>query len=97
MKNKIIKFSASWCAPCKAMKPIFDKVSSMKEFENLEFLSYDIEEDEDGVELVEKYNIRNVPTIVIADEDNEPIKKIIGLINEKELINLIKDNTNYES
>jgi thioredoxin-related protein len=49
------------------------------------------------VELVEKYNIRNVPTIVIADEDDEPIKKIIGLVSEKELINLIKDNTNYES
>lgn len=97
MSNKIIKFSASWCGPCKMMKPIFDKVSSMEEFKNIEFISYDIEEDEQGVELVEKYNIRNVPTIVIADEDDEPIKKIIGLVSEKELINLIKDNTNYES
>jgi thioredoxin 1 len=97
MSNKIIKFSASWCGPCKMMKPTFDKVSSMEEFKNIEFISYDIEEDEQGVELVEKYNIRNVPTIVIADEDDEPIKKIIGLVSEKELINLIKDNTNYES
>lgn len=79
------------------IKPTFDKVSSMEEFKNIEFISYDIEEDEQGVELVEKYNIRNVPTIVIADEDDEPIKKIIGLVSEKELINLIKDNTNYES
>lgn len=97
MSHKIIKFSASWCGPCKMMKPTFDKVSSMEEFKNIEFISYDIEEDEQGVELVEKYNIRNVPTIVIADEDDEPIKKIIGLVSEKELINLIKDNTNYES
>lgn len=97
MSNKIIKFSASWCGPCKMIKPTFDKVSSMEEFKNIEFISYDIEEDEQGVELVEKYNIRNVPTIVIADEDDEPIKKIIGLVSEKELINLIKDNTNYES
>lgn len=97
MSNKIIKFSASWCGPCKMMKPTFDKVSSMEEFKKIEFISYDIEEDEQGVELVEKYNIRNVPTIVIADEDDEPIKKIIGLVSEKELINLIKDNTNYES
>ena len=97
MSNKIIKFSASWCGPCKMMKPTFDKVSSMEEFKNIEFISYDIEEDEQGVELVEKYNIKNVPTIVIADEDDEPIKKIIGLVSEKELINLIKDNTNYES
>lgn len=79
------------------IKPTFDKVSSMEEFKKIEFISYDIEEDEQGVELVEKYNIRNVPTIVIADEDDEPIKKIIGLVSEKELINLIKDNTNYES
>lgn len=97
MSNKIIKFSASWCGPCKMIKPTFEKVSSMEEFKNIEFISYDIEEDEQGVELVEKYNIRNVPTIVIADEDDEPIKKIIGLVSEKELINLIKDNTNYES
>lgn len=68
----------------------------MDEFKNIQFLSYDIEEDEEGVELVEKFNIRNVPTIVIVDANDNPMKKIIGLIKENELINTIKDTVKYE-
>ena len=56
MSIKILKFSSTWCAPCKAMQPIFDKVSKNEEFKDIEFCSYDIENDDDGVELVEKYN-----------------------------------------
>jgi thioredoxin 1 len=93
---KIIKFSSTWCAPCKAMSPIFKKISEMDEFKNIQFLSYDIEEDEEGVELVEKFNIRNIPTIVIVDANDNPMKKIIGLIKENELINTIKETVKYE-
>jgi thiol-disulfide isomerase/thioredoxin len=78
------------------MKPIFEKVKERNEFAKIEFVSYDIEEDEDGIELVEKYNIKNIPTIVIVDGNNNPMKKIIGLVQEDELVNIIRDTTKYE-
>jgi thioredoxin-related protein len=79
------------------MQPIFDKVSKNEEFKDIEFCSYDIENDDDGVELVEKYNIRNIPSIVIVDGNNNTMKKIIGLVQENELVNIIKDTIKYES
>lgn len=96
MEVKIIKFSSEWCGPCKAMAPIFKKISEMDEFKDIEFIAYDIEEDEKGVELVEEFHIRNVPTIVIVGKNGEPIRKIIGLVQEQELINIIKDTVQYE-
>lgn len=95
MAVKILKFSAEWCAPCKMMQPIFTKISTMEEFKNIEFKSYDIENDEKGIELVNTFNIKNIPTIVILDNDDIVLKKIIGAINEKELIEIIKDSIKY--
>jgi thioredoxin 1 len=88
--RKIIKYSAVWCSPCKAFAPKFEKISKMEEFKDVEFLSLDIEDDE-SQESVEKYQIRNVPSVVITDNDGNISKKIIGNIPENDLINLIKE------
>jgi adenine-specific DNA-methyltransferase len=45
----------------------------MEEYKGIEFKSIDIENDEDGELLVEKYQIRSVPTIVLADENGDLI------------------------
>jgi thioredoxin 1 len=97
MSVKILKFSSTWCAPCQAMQPIFDRVSKNEMFKDIKFCSYDIDNDDEGVELVEKYNIRNIPSIVIVDGNNNAMKKIIGLVQENELIHVIKDTIKYES
>lgn len=91
MGLKVIKFSSSWCGPCKVMSPIYDKISKMEKYKNVNFLSYDIEEDEDGIELVEQFKIKNVPTIVFADENNNVIRKIIGLVQEDNLIEMLNE------
>ena len=43
--KKVIMFSAQWCGPCKAMKPMFDKAAKKVEDENIEmeFHVFDIE------------------------------------------------------
>lgn len=89
MSKKIIKFSASWCQPCKALAPKFEKISKMEEFKDFEFKTIDIEEDDDD-NLVEKYQIRSVPTIVMVNEDNIVEKKIVGNVQESSLIDFIK-------
>lgn len=82
---KVIKFSASWCHPCKTYEPIFDKVQDKMKNENLEFVKCDVDQEDT---MVEKYVIRNVPTTVI-ESDGKIVKRVSGVIKEEELESLI--------
>lgn len=94
MKKLIIKkFSAEWCGPCKAMAPIFKKVSQMQEFNDCIFIEYDVE-DENNADEVEKYHIMSLPTIIITNENGDEITKKVGSVSESNLISTIKEALN---
>lgn len=63
---KLIKFSAEWCGPCKAMNNVVNKV--LVKFPALEFEDIDVE---DNINIAEHYNVKNLPTFVIVDNDKE--------------------------
>lgn len=88
--TKILKFGASWCQPCRILSPIFHKVSNMAEFSNIDFYDLDID-DPDNAELVHNYQIRNVPTVLAVDENNEIVRKIVGAVPEHQFISMLKD------
>lgn len=87
---KILKFSASWCGPCRVFANTFKKVSEMEKYKDIEFKSIDIEEDE-GELYVEKYNIKSVPTILILDENDKIIYKLSGNIPLDDFISMINN------
>lgn len=58
---KILKFSASWCQPCKALTKTLQDVN----LSGFELQEVDIEENQ---VLATKYGIRNVPTMVMVDD-----------------------------
>lgn len=86
---KILKLSTSWCPPCRALAPIFDKVSKKKEFSDIEFISFNVEQDNDEP-LVRKFPVRSVPTLLVLDDNDEMMGKTQGYLNESELITFIK-------
>ena len=92
-KIKVNKFSAEWCVPCKVMGKTFDKVKELPEFNDVEFSEYDVDDDS-SADLVQKFQIRNIPTIIICDENNEQLGKIVGIVNESLLVQAINDNRN---
>lgn len=84
--KKIIRFTASWCIPCKQFAPIFDRVASNPEFSEWEFSVVDIEED---FESAQKWNVRSIPT-TIAFIDDSPVERIVGVISQESLEEKIK-------
>jgi len=91
MVKKIIDMSASWCGPCRVFAKTFEKVSEMEEYKDIEFKSLDVEEDEDGELMSEKFNIKSVPSTVLLDENDELIYKISGNISLTDFTSIIND------
>lgn len=79
---KVIKIGAEWCPQCK----VLDK--KLEGFDACELVVYDAEEDED---IVEKYHIRNIPVTLLLDENDNEVKRWVGLFNINELSEKIKE------
>ena len=66
----------------------------MEQYKDIEFKSIDIEADEDGELLTEKYNVRSVPTIVLLDENDEIVYKLMGNVSLKDFTEVINKANN---
>ena len=84
---KVLKFSASWCGPCRAYKPTFDKVSKMDEFSDIQFEDLDVDENE---ELAAKYGVRGVPATIFVNNKDEMVDRLAGLQTEQALVDKIR-------
>jgi thioredoxin 1 len=69
----VVKFSASWCSPCKKLEPILVKME--KEFPEVKVYSVDIDE---LTKLAKKYKILSVPSLLFFNEEKE-VTRIVGL------------------
>ncbi|KDQ06722.1 hypothetical protein BOTBODRAFT_181312 [Botryobasidium botryosum FD-172 SS1] len=84
-KVVIIDFTATWCPPCNAIAPYFEKFS--KEYSEVEFYKVDIDVDQvQGV--VQELGVRAMPTFKVF-KDGVKIGELLGA-NEKGLENLVK-------
>ena len=59
-KPVVVKFTASWCAPCRAFNPIL--LEAEKDHPHITFYEVDVEADP---ELAEDYEVRSLPTTLI--------------------------------
>lgn len=82
-KKVLVDFNASWCGPCKMLKPILEDVSSNND--SIKIVSINID-DED--ELADQYNVSSIPCLVLFDNGKE-IKRNIGLISKDDIEKLI--------
>ena len=74
--KKVIRFTASWCEPCKMLAKTLEDVQT-----NLPIEIVDI--DKDSNTAIE-FGIRGVPTMVMV-EDGNVLKRLVGMKSTKEL------------
>lgn len=86
-KLVLIDFSATWCGPCKQLSPIIDELHS--EYSNRVVIGkVDIEENND---IVNKYSIRNVPTLLFI-KNGKLVDKMVGAQTKSKLVEVIDKN-----
>ena len=77
----VLKFSASWCAPCKMLSKVIESIDTDIPFEEI-----DIDENQ---EYAKQFGIRGVPTLIMVDRDPiaglYEIKRKSGLISTPDL------------
>lgn len=83
----LVKFAATWCAPCKVVAPTIDKVKP--EFDTVKFQEVDVD---DHPNLAKYYKIRKIPTVIVF-RNGEEITRLIGSIKVDALRKALRDVT----
>lgn len=76
MVTKIYKVGSEWCGPCRLLK------QELKDFNLVPIIEIDADEDE---EFCEKYNIKNIPVLLLCDNNNNVLYRQVGFISKEDL------------
>ena len=82
MDKRVLRFTASWCQPCKMLAKNLESINSEVPVE-----VYDIDERTD---VAMDFGVRGVPTLVMMDGNTE-IKRMVGMKSLKELEDWFND------
>ena len=80
MVTVIYKVGAEWCGPCRQLK------QELKGFNLVPIIEIDADEDEG---FCEKYNIKNIPVLLLCYNNNNVLYRQVGLISKEDLIRKI--------
>jgi thioredoxin 1 len=86
-KNRLVlvDFWAAWCAPCRMMAPVLNDVAG--ELNGNSFVGkVNIEQYQS---LAQKFNVRNIPTMILF-RDGKEINRIVGVKNKEFLLQQIQ-------
>lgn len=80
----VIDFSASWCMPCRMLKPILERVA--EKCSDVSFYNVDIDENE---EIAKRYRIFSVPTLVCFKQGKK-LDSLVGLNSFEDIIEFVE-------
>jgi thioredoxin len=83
---KLWDFWATWCPPCRELKPTIEALAKIYEGK-IEVKSIDADENKD---LVEKFKVRAIPTLVFLDAKGNELSRIVGLVPKDTIVGRFK-------
>lgn len=86
----VVDFSATWCMPCRMLKPILERAT--ERFEDVDFFEIDIDDNE---EIAKRYRIFSVPTLVCF-KSGKKIDSLVGLNSYDDIVEFIENADNAE-
>ena len=83
-KKCLVDFYADWCGPCKMMAPVIEGIAD----ELGDAINVGKVNSDENMELVEKYGIMSIPTIMIFE--NGTVKKsFVGVTSKSEILDAL--------
>ena len=83
----VIQFSASWCGPCKILKPLMEELSNEMS-DKMKFFYHDIDSEPN---TPTRYGVRGVPTVMIF-KNGELKSQKVGSVPKSVLKTWLQDN-----
>ncbi len=80
----LVKFSAEWCAPCRAIQPAIDAV--VKERRDVTVLHVDVDAEQ---RLAERFAVRTVPMMLVF-RGGRPAGQLVGNASRPSLEKLLR-------
>ena len=81
---KVLKFYADWCGPCKGLSMVIKGAG-----DKIKVPIDDVNIDNELMMSVE-YGVRSVPTMILVDENGTELKRMVGAMNEEQLLDFLK-------
>jgi thioredoxin 1 len=83
---KLWDFWATWCPPCKELKPTIEALE--KEYAGkIEIKSINVDENKD---LAQKFKVQAIPTLVFLDAKGNELSRIVGLVPRDTIVGRFK-------
>ena len=80
----LIDFYADWCGPCRMVGPIVEEIANERD----DVIVGKVNVDNDP-ELAERFNVFNIPTIVVL-KDGEEVNRLMGARPKAQILSLLE-------
>ncbi len=88
----VIDFVADWCIPCHEMDQQTYAYPDVRiEAERFEMFRADItRESEDTADLVERYEVHGVPTLIFFDSSGDEVRRLVGYVGSTQMLEVMR-------
>lgn len=82
---KYLYFSAPWCGPCRMLGPKMEQVAEQVTVEKINV--------DENSEKAGKFAVRNIPTVILVDSDENPIERFVGVNTAEFFLDKFKEHS----
>ena len=88
---KLIKFTSDMCSECKRVEPVVNNAMA-KYQDSVQYIVIPVQvRNKYNIDMMKKYNINLVPTIVILDKNNKIVQRIEGYVAPETLDSYLRN------